>query len=117
MIIYMRFEFNLPFVKLNTPPNPFSGIFLILNSALTHFSDNIPTIRLGTWPLNASMFDGEVTAGPCPVLFSTDIEASTVALAADISKSHYDLQRLSKAFFCHEDVTLKDALAVVKKPR
>ena len=113
----MRFEFNLPFVKLNTPPNLFSGIFFILNSALTHFSNNIPTVRLGTWPLNASMFNREVTAGPCPILFSTDSEAFTVALAADISKSHYDLQRLSKAFFCHEDVTLKDALAVVKKLR
>ena len=63
------------------------------------------------------MFDGEFTAGPCPVLFSPDIEASTAALAADIPKSHYDLQRLSKAFFCHEDVMLKDALALVKKPR
>ena len=113
----MSFKFNLPFVKLTTLLNLLRGILLILNSALTHFRDNIPTIRLGTWPLNASMFDGEVTAGPCPILFSTDIEASTVALAADISKSHYDLQRLSKAFFCHEDVTLKDALAVVKKPR
>ena len=63
------------------------------------------------------MFNREVTAGPCPILFSTDSEAFTVALAADISKSHYDLQRLSKAFFCHKDVTLKDAPAVVKKPR
>ena len=59
------------------------------------------------------MFDGEITAGPYPVLFSPDIEASTTALAADIPKSHYDLQ----VFFCHEDVMLKDALAVVKKPR
>ena len=84
---------------------------------LFHSRDNIPTIRLGSWPLNASMFDGEFTAGPCPVLFSPDIEASTAALAADIPKSHSDLQRLSKAFFCHEDVTLKDALALVKKPR
>ena len=63
------------------------------------------------------MFDGEIMAGPCPVLFSPDIEASTAALAADIPKSHYNLQRISKAYFCHEDVMLKDALAVVKKPR
>ena len=81
------------------------------------FSDNIPTIRLGSWALNANMFDGSISAGPCPVLFSPDIEASTVALAADISKCHSDLQRLSKIFLSYEDVQLKDALAVVKKPR
>jgi len=81
------------------------------------FRDNIPTIRLGAWPLNATMFEGEIAAGPCPLLFGEDEEASVTALAADLGKAHYDIMRINRAFFSLESVTLKDATAIVKKPR
>ena len=81
------------------------------------FSDNVPTLRLGSWPLNASLFDGEVAAGPCPILFAEDEEVALESLQADPGKAHYDLNRISKLFLAFESISLKDAAALVKKPR
>ena len=81
------------------------------------FRDNVPTIRLGAWPLNASLFDGEVAAGPCPILFAEDEETTVAALILDHGKSHYDVMRINRAFLSLESVNLKEATAIVKKPR
>jgi len=40
------------------------------------FSDNVPTILLAKWPLEASIWDGEVLCGPVASLFSEDAKAS-----------------------------------------
>ena len=87
-----------------------------INNCL-NFSDNVPTIRLGSWLLNSALFEGERTAGPCPLLFSPDIGAAEAAISADPARAHLDLQRIYKIFFCAEDASLKEALSLVKKPR
>jgi hypothetical protein len=79
--------------------------------------DNIPVINLGQWPLEASLFEGDSTAGPVPTLFSEDPEAARSALEANVAKAHQDYQRAAKCFLMPETVNLVDAMAVIKKPR
>ena len=66
---------------------------------------------------DSALFDGEVAAGPCPTLFSPDPDAAMDALRMNAAKAHYDIQRMVKVFFSHEIVNLRDAVAIVKKPR
>jgi hypothetical protein len=77
----------------------------------------VPTVELASWPLGAVLFDGDTTAGPCPVLFSEDPESSVAALEANPDKAHKDYSKVARSFFMPEYVKLKEALAVVKKPR
>jgi len=81
------------------------------------FRDNIPTVRLGSWPLTAALFDGEVAAGPLPTLFGPDAETALAAITADPAKAHYDIQRLSKVFVAAEYILLAEGPAILKKPR
>jgi hypothetical protein len=74
-------------------------------------------VELASWPLGAVLFDGDTTAGPCPVLFSEDPESSVAALEANPDKAHKDYSKVARSFFMPEYVKLKEALAVVKKPR
>ena len=57
------------------------------------FRDNVPTIHTASWPLAATLFEGAIAAG------------------------HWDCNKLAKVFLAAEEVALKDALAVMKKPR
>ena len=72
---------------------------------------------LKSWPVNADMFDGELLAGPIPMLFSEDMDSSQANITADPLKSHWDMSKISKCFFMPECLPLKDALAIIKKPR
>jgi hypothetical protein len=47
------------------------------------FRDNIPTVKLASWPMNCQMFDGDTLAGPVPTLFSEDADATLGALNND----------------------------------
>jgi len=42
--------------------------------------DNIPTICLAQWPMEATLWDGDVIAGPVPTLFTEEVEAGTKAI-------------------------------------
>ena len=81
------------------------------------FSDNVPALQLGEWPLEATMYEGEATAGPVPTFFSEDPVATTDALKANTVKAHSDYQRIAKAFFMPEVLLAEEAIAMVKKPR
>jgi hypothetical protein len=81
------------------------------------FRDNVPTVPLCSWTLDAALFDGDSTAGPIPTLFAEDPDASRMALGTNIEKVHHDYQRIAKCLFMPEDITLDEALALVKKPR
>jgi hypothetical protein len=77
----------------------------------------VPVINLGQWPLEATLYEGEKTAGPVPTLFSEDPEASRSALEAGVVKAHQDYQRAAKCFLMPETINLAEAMAIVKKPR
>ena len=79
--------------------------------------DNVPTIHAQTWPLAATLFEGEVAGGPVPTLFATDTDAALEAIKDDPIKAHWDCNKLAKLFLAAEEVNLKDATAVLKKPR
>jgi len=58
-------------------------IFFLVTNNNVHFimfSDNVPTVCLAQWPLEASMWDGDVIAGPVPTLFTEDIANATAAI-------------------------------------
>ena len=91
-------------------------MFITINF-YNNFSDNIPTVRLATWAVNASLFEGETTAGPCPILFGDDTEDALEAITSDPTKAHYDMMRINRTFLSFEYTTLKESINLVKKPR
>lgn len=46
------------------------------NNSNICYRDNIPTIHLASWPIRASLWDGDKVAGLVPTLFSPDIEVN-----------------------------------------
>jgi len=79
--------------------------------------DNVPTVLLASWPLEANLWDGEILSGPVPSLFSTDVKASEDGLRDSPDRAHADMARLSRMFFMAEHVNLQGAYSVLKKPR
>ena len=77
----------------------------------------MPTIHINTWPLSATLFDGEVAGGVVPVLFATDEAAALDSITSDLAKAHWDVNKLNKVFFISESINLKEVLALIKKPR
>ena len=49
--------------------------------------------------------------------FSEDIESTREAITTNIKRAHSDYQRLTRAFFMPELVSLEEALSLIKKPR
>jgi hypothetical protein len=47
------------------------------------FRDNLPSLQLQTWEMNANMYDVLSTAGPVPTIFSDDQQATIDALVSD----------------------------------
>jgi hypothetical protein len=72
---------------------------------------------MGTWPLNASLFNGDDAAGPVPTLFSEEPEAALEALKENPHRAHADLQRLARLFFQPELISLDESGPLIKKPR
>ncbi len=72
---------------------------------------------LESWPLTATMWDGDILAGPVPTLFAEDADLSSEAIASDPAKAHGDLAKLYRAFFMPEHVPLPDAVELLRKPR
>ena len=79
--------------------------------------DNVPTIKLGEWGLDCNLWDGDILAGPVPTLFADTPDVAADALKSDHGKAHYDLNRLHRVFYGTEGIDLKEALALMKKPR
>ncbi len=65
--------------------------------------DNLPTVETKAWHLHAHLFDGDVAAGPVPLLFAADPAAAGEALLADPAKAHFDLMKVSFVFaiYCY----------------
>ena len=74
-------------------------------------------MMLKKWPMDASLFDGDALAGPCPTLFAEDIPGTADAIGSDDHKAHWDINKINKSFFTPEIINMKAALAYVKKPR
>jgi hypothetical protein len=60
--------------------------------------DNLPAVDVKTWYLHAHMFDGDIAAGPVPLLFAANPDEAAASIAAEPAKAHFDL---SKVTFIH----------------
>jgi hypothetical protein len=74
-------------------------------------------VRVARWDLEATMYDGDIMAGPVVTLFTDDEEGARNSLGANPQRAHGDLQRIMRSFFMPELVTEKEAVALIKKPR
>jgi len=59
-------------------------------------------VKLNSWPVAASMFDGDAAAGPVPTLFSEDPEATLRAILASPARAHHNIQKIAKVFLAGE---------------
>ena len=80
-------------------------------------SDNLPIVKLGSWPLNAEMFDSDVMKGPIPTLFAEDPAQALEAIQSGIVRAHADMQKIMRCFFIPESVDPMAALKLFKNPR
>lgn len=92
-------------------------MILAIMILLLYFSDNLPTVRIKSWSIEASLFDGDLLGGPVPTLFGNDEEGAINGIKGDVLKCHWDLVRIHKAFFMPENLGTEEAIAVCKKPR
>ena len=60
------------------------------------FRDNLPSLQLQTWEMNANMYDGLSTAGPVPTIFSDDQQATIDALVSDPVQTHKDVTKINR---------------------
>ncbi len=58
--------------------------------------DNLPTVQLQTWELNANLYDGASTAGPVPTIFSDDQQATIDAMVGDPAQAHKDVMKINR---------------------
>jgi hypothetical protein len=58
--------------------------------------NNLPTVQLQTWELNANLYDGTSTAGPVPTIFSDDQQATIDALVGDPAQAHKDMMKINR---------------------
>ncbi len=76
---------------------------------------NIPANQLWQKPCWANLFDGQVAAGPIPILLSQFAEDPDL-VQADPAAFHSELQRLATCFFKPEAISWKEALSLAKRP-
>jgi hypothetical protein len=93
------------------------SLYFIFITLLFIHRDNVPTVELAAWPLEASLFDGDIAAEPVPLIFSEEPDSSWAALESNMAKAHADLQKVARCFYMPETIHLEDALNLVKKRR
>jgi hypothetical protein len=57
--------------------------------------DNLPAVDVKTWYLHAHMFDGDIAAGPVPLLFAANPDEAAASIAAEPAKAHFDLSKVT----------------------
>jgi len=60
--------------------------------------DNVTTVLIGTFPLNADLFDGVSHAGPVPVFFTNDTNAARASLAANPANTHAEIKKINSRY-------------------
>jgi hypothetical protein len=65
------------------------------------FRDNLPSLQLQTWEMNANMYDGVSTAGPVPTIFSQDQQATIDAMVSDPVQAHKDVTKINRQEPCN----------------
>jgi hypothetical protein len=79
--------------------------------------DNILTVILFEWNLEADYIDEEYLSGLLPVLFAANPAEAEAGIKAHQSFAMKDVDRLNRMFFIPEGLDLEEAHKVVKKAR
>lgn len=79
--------------------------------------DYVPTVLLETWPLAATMWDGEELGGPVPTMFAVDGTAALANMLKAPGRLHGDLMKFGRLFGVVEHVEMAKAVQIIKKPR
>ena len=74
-------------------------------------------MQLARWPLEASLFDVELSAGPVPSLYSTEPDKTETAIKDNVLKAHWDINEIAKSIFMVENLARNAAFDFLKKPR
>ncbi len=72
----------------------------------------MPAVDVKTWYLHTHMFDGDVAAGPVPLLFAANPDVAAASIAAEPAKAHFDLSKVHSDtyFISHSTQNAKDIL-------
>ncbi len=92
--IYWRRQFQLAvttFISVQTN----TWRYLYLTYYITLRRDNLPAVDVKTWYLHAHMFDGDIAAGPVPLLFAANPDEAAASIAAEPAKAHFDLSKVT----------------------
>ena len=55
----------------------------------------MPAVDVKTWYLHAHMFDGDVAAGPVPLLFAANPDVAAALITAEPAKAHFNLSKVT----------------------
>jgi len=78
-------------------------------------AENTVSVLVSTFKLNADMFDGDSIAGPVPLIFTPDRDATVAAFAANPDNLHADISAINERFLQMEHLTLDEAVAYLQK--
>lgn len=79
--------------------------------------DNVPTITLLEWDLEADYLDDDYLSGVVPVLYAEDPATAEAAILANHETAVKDVEKLNRVFFIPECVSRDEALQIVRKAR
>lgn len=78
-------------------------------------ADNCVSVLVAKFAVNADLFDGTSHAGPVPLVFTPDRDATAAALAEFSATLHDDISAVNNHFLTMEHLSMQDAVAYLQK--
>ena len=75
-------------------------------------SDNLPIIRIKSWPLEVGLFNG--SSWQILSLYRKDPASAQSAIKGNPLTAHWDFNKIAKTVFMMESITTAEALAIIK---
>ncbi len=92
-------KFNILKTTVSVSTNNYHFPYRRITYTLTYYialrRDNLPAVDVKTWYLHAHMFDGDIAAGPVPLLFAANPDEAAASIAAEPAKAHFDLSKVT----------------------
>jgi hypothetical protein len=79
-------------------------------------ADNRVNIQVARIPLKVELFNGDLTGGPVPILFSSDRSAAFSGLMEHTDITLEDLAKLNSPFYFMEHLNMEEALTYLAGP-
>jgi hypothetical protein len=79
-------------------------------------ADNCVNIQVARIPFKVELFNGDLAAGPVPILFSSDRAATINGLMEHADTALEDLGKLNSRFYFMEHLSMEEALTYLADP-